>query len=318
MPNFNGDVVFVDTSGQVRAQSGDLTLRADSTNTRAIIVGSGSTLRPDRDYSIDLGLPFLRWNNAHITSGVFNTIGAPTSGTFISVAASLVPNRTNIYALGTGSARWANIFATSGNILNVVANDINTSTFTAGSAIIDDLTLSNTLTFPQTAGGSFTINQLGSLLWSADGFDVAVINMSQWDWGTANLIGIGTTSTDTLSVAFDAAVFGNLATNTLETTNGADILGMLETENIRPQSDRLYAIGTSALRYSRMHAASGLFNTLGPQTSGTYLNVIGSLVPEIDALYSLGTSSLRWSNIFAVSGIFSARPTVNGSGVLLQ
>jgi len=348
MPNFNGDVIFVDTSGQVRAQNGDLTLRADSTNIRDIIVGSGKSLRPDTDFALDLGVSFLRWktiygasgvlnvlcapssgtfvglddldliplNNArravgsltqrlarvHAASGIFNTVGAPTSGTFIESAASFVPNRTNIYALGTGSARWANIFSTSGNVLNIVSNDINTSTFTAGSATIDDLTLSNSLTFPQQAGGSFSINQIGSLTWDADGFDVAVINMTQWDWNQTNLVNVGTLNADTLSVNFNASVFGTLAVNIFEVTGGADILGMLETEHIRPQSDGVYAIGTSALRYARIHAASGLFNTIGPQTSGTFTNVIGSLVPEKTAQYALGTSSLRWGNVYATSG----------------
>ena len=458
MPNFNGDVVFVDGSGQVRSQSGDLTLRADSTNARDVIVGSGRSLRPDRDVTITLGTPDLRWldvrtsganirylkayegelgaiysvdfnsvflnpitivsglvafqdanitvgsnsdfattsdsdatfggradffgitvfwsapgfdigissdffpqndlsymlgkptkrwsrvqggsgvfnvlsaptsgtyigvedadllptTNAqralgslgqrwariHAASGIFNTIGAPTSGTFIDSAASIVPNRTNIYSLGTSAQRWANIFATSGTIVSLLSSDIQTSTLSANTAAFEEVTINTKLTAPLDAGGSFAINQNGSWAWDAMGYNVTVINMTDWDWGSANLSSIGVLSTTELTVA-----------------NGADINGILETANIIPQFDRLYAIGTSALRYSRMHAASGIFNTLAPATSGTYLNVIGSLVPERDAIYSLGTSSLRWANIYAVSGVFSSRPTVNGSGVVLQ
>jgi len=119
MPNFNGDVVFVDSSGQVRSQTGDLTLRADSTNLRDVVVGSGHSLRPDKDVAIDLGRPDLRWHSLYAgrivaASGLFNTIGPQISGTFINVGGSLVPELDAVYSLGTSTLRWANIFAVSG------------------------------------------------------------------------------------------------------------------------------------------------------------------------------------------------------------
>ncbi|MHA2063078.1 MAG: hypothetical protein ACXABY_01735 [Candidatus Thorarchaeota archaeon] len=75
MVRFNGDVIFVDTSGQVRSRSGDLTLRADDTGAGHIIVGSGVTFRPEADCGslepIDLGLDWLRWNTLYACSGNF-------------------------------------------------------------------------------------------------------------------------------------------------------------------------------------------------------------------------------------------------------
>jgi hypothetical protein len=240
MINFNGDVVFIESSGQVRAQSGDLTLRADSTNLRDIIVGSGRSLRPDTDIAIDLGLPYLRWNAAHINSGIFNTIRAPVSGTHINIVGGLIPERDNFYSLGIeDDFRWANIYATNAKFTTLFTESINNS---------DDI--------------------------------------------TTNVISAG--------------------------PGVASFTGPLISRNIYPEVDELYAIGTSVFRYSRIHAASGIFNTISAPTSGTFINVGSSLVPERDAIYSLGTSSLRWANIFAVSGTFSARPTVNGSGVMLQ
>jgi len=442
MPNFNGDVVFVDTSGQVRAQSGDLTLRADSTNTRSIIVGSGVALRPDRDLVIDLGRPDLRWFTTHTghlaansgylgpdptsaspfptmewndqgfsvqgdfpitktflftqmdvgiaggtlqliggadlsvdgtadfqggltgtltssrvvpandiagndfgsigavglrydamyagsgvfnhlapptsgtfivvedgdlvpivdarrsvgalsrrwarmhaASGIFNTIGAPASGTRVDAAASIVPNRHNIYSLGTTGQRWANLFATSGTVATLSSTDIVTDSLSATSATIRDLTLDR------------------SLLLNVDGFQISQVGQTLWDLGAATLdFSNGAVNFESISTSTGATLNGGVAADTLTVSSTAQITGTLTTRNIVPQTDRLYAIGTSALRYSRMHAASGVFNTLSPQTSGTYVTSIGSIVPERDALYSLGTSALRWENIFAASG----------------
>lgn len=61
MVRFNSDVVFIDTSGQVRSRNGDLTLRADDTGSRSIICGSGITLRPEIHSAMDLGTDDLRW-----------------------------------------------------------------------------------------------------------------------------------------------------------------------------------------------------------------------------------------------------------------
>lgn len=73
MIQLNSDVVFVDTSGQLRAHSGDLTLRADDTGSRDIILGSGQSVRPEQHNKMDLGRIDLRWRNLHAGSGTFTS-----------------------------------------------------------------------------------------------------------------------------------------------------------------------------------------------------------------------------------------------------
>jgi hypothetical protein len=453
MPNFNGDVVFIDSSGQVRAQSGDLTLRADGTNTRSIIVGSGVSLRPDRDLFIDLGRDDLRWfrthtghlaahsgylgadpasatpyptmswddngfsvvgdfpttkvfsftqtnvlivgaalsliggadisvdgsadfnggitgtltssrvapafdtagnefasvgavglrydamyagsgvfnhlapptsgtfiviedgdlvpivdarravgtlnrrwARVHAASGIFNTIGAPASGTRVDAAASIVPNRHNIYSLGTTGQRWANIFATSGTIQEFSATNVTGTTASFNDATIRDLTLDR------------------SLLLNADGFQISQIGQVFWDLGVSSLdFSNGAVNFESISTSNGVSVAGGILTDTLGVSSNAGITGTLTTRNIVPQTDRLYAIGTNALRYSRVHAASGIFNQLAAPTSGTFIQSNASLLPEIDSVYSLGTSTRQWGNLFAVSGTVA---TLNSSAIV--
>ena len=467
MPQFNGDVIFLDGSGQVRATNGSLTLRGDDTGTKAVIIGSGMALRPETDVRIDLGRPDLRWHRmhagyiesrsgvlgdnqpagskltfnensftwdtanvefvsstidftnaqlvldsasqlisngfldvlgtfrvrtdinavdgdvvhrigsptsrfgyvyagsgifnalrpytsgtfinvegsllpsrdalyslgtnssrwgtAHVASGIFNTIGASVSGTRIESAASFIPNRHNIYSLGTTQQRWAILYVTSGMIptissTTIVASDITADTVAATTGSFNDVIINRSLTL--NADG-FSIVSVGATTWDLNGAQLDIIN------GTVNL-SAATVASNGLSVS------AGLFTDTLDVSSTATITGTLTTRNVVPQTDRLYALGTNALRYSRMHAASGVFNTLSPQSSGTYITSVGSIVPERTALYSLGTSSLRWGNIFATSGdittltassasftsaatatTFAKRPTLNGSGIAL-
>ncbi len=44
----------------------------------------------------------------------------------------------------------------------------------------------------------------------------------------------------------------------------------------------------------------------------------GSIIPDADCAYDLGSEDSRWDTLYACSGNFTSRPTVNGSGVLLQ
>lgn len=44
----------------------------------------------------------------------------------------------------------------------------------------------------------------------------------------------------------------------------------------------------------------------------------GQLVPRLDLQQNLGDENRRWDTLYAGSGNFTQRPTVNGSGVLLQ
>lgn len=72
MVRFNSDILFIDTSGQVRSRDGDLTLRADDSGQRDIIVGSGRSLRPETT-SIDLGLSYLPWRHLYAGGGSFTS-----------------------------------------------------------------------------------------------------------------------------------------------------------------------------------------------------------------------------------------------------
>lgn len=73
MIQLNSDVIFIDTSGQIRVRNGDLTLRADDTGSRSIICGSGQSLRPERHNQMDLGSTDFRWRNLHAGSGTFTS-----------------------------------------------------------------------------------------------------------------------------------------------------------------------------------------------------------------------------------------------------
>ena len=84
MPRFNGDVIFTDTSGQVRSTNGDLTLRADGLLDENgivnvdIIAGSGKHFRPEYDglvlgSGMDCGANARRWRMIWGISGVFNS-----------------------------------------------------------------------------------------------------------------------------------------------------------------------------------------------------------------------------------------------------
>lgn len=66
---FNTDVVFTDTSGQVRSQSGDLTLRSESGGD--VVVGSGGALRPELPLVTDLGRDYLPWRHLYAGGGSF-------------------------------------------------------------------------------------------------------------------------------------------------------------------------------------------------------------------------------------------------------
>jgi hypothetical protein len=68
----NGDLIFGESSGQIVASTGSLTLRADSTGTGSIIAGSGLSLRPDRDNFMTLGQQDNRWSNIFAGSGTFS------------------------------------------------------------------------------------------------------------------------------------------------------------------------------------------------------------------------------------------------------
>jgi hypothetical protein len=75
MPKFNGDIVFIDTSGQIYPTQGDLTLRANFNGDGHVVIGSGISLRPEVDCdasdAMDLGQDGLRWKTLFACSGNF-------------------------------------------------------------------------------------------------------------------------------------------------------------------------------------------------------------------------------------------------------
>lgn len=78
MTRFNSDVIFIDTSGQVVARSGDLTLRTLGGELADLIAGTSGALRPEQASLVDLGRDFLPWKHLYADGGSFAT--RPTAG----------------------------------------------------------------------------------------------------------------------------------------------------------------------------------------------------------------------------------------------
>lgn len=91
MINFNTDVVFVDESGQVRCQQGDLFLKPSVSGKviirqRTDISGQYTSLVPEIDGRQNIGEPLTRWNGLFAVSGVFQSLSI--SGLFNAVGSS--------------------------------------------------------------------------------------------------------------------------------------------------------------------------------------------------------------------------------------
>lgn len=104
MPQFNGDVTFIDASGQVISLQEDLTARASSSGN--VIIGFPNNLRPEIDIEQDLGLSHLRWRNL-FASGINNNLQVTSSG--------YIPVIDNELNLGSDIRCWANSYITSGH-----------------------------------------------------------------------------------------------------------------------------------------------------------------------------------------------------------
>lgn len=72
MVRFNSDVVFTDTSGQIRSTDGDLTLRVNPVG-GSVIVGDCGALRPEAASTTDLGTDALPWRHLYVGGGDFAT-----------------------------------------------------------------------------------------------------------------------------------------------------------------------------------------------------------------------------------------------------
>lgn len=336
MPNFNGDVVFIDTSGQVRAQSGDLTLRADSTNTRSIIVGSGASLRPDRDVSMDLGTPSLRWHalNAGYVEAASGRIGMnfDSNGPFFQWG------DTGFIMTGNGSNT---LFLNDVELISIVSK----FNLGAGTTLTVDGETSLQGAFELSAPGEFTvlypffddagelgkpelrINRISAVsglynILSAPtsgtfiGFESSLVPLRDaiYSLGTSsrrweNVYSVSG-SIASLSVTALAAPFATLGDITVGSANfvGPGLVtlggGTLFTNASAPLPDATVPFGLTNLRFGTMHMISGFMDAITPSVIGTSTDMVGSFLPDIASTRSLGTSTREWMSIYANSGIF--------------
>ena len=168
MAKFNSDVVFIDTSGQVRVINGDLTLRGNPDGTGHVIVGSGISLRPEVDCNatdaMDLGQDGLRWKTLFACSG--NFLERPT----VNGSGVLLQGE----AAGGGAAGVDSVNGLSGAIDIVSVNDaidvsengqdieLNGMFTSASGQLLDQLVAQSglnctTLTFSASDGTDFTL-----------------------------------------------------------------------------------------------------------------------------------------------------------------
>tara|TARA_R110000824_G_scaffold145825_1_gene314326 strand:+ start:2349 stop:4565 length:2217 start_codon:yes stop_codon:yes gene_type:complete len=362
MPIFNGDLEFFDGSGAISVTNGDLTIRTDDPS-RSIIIASGAALRSDRDIASDLGTANLRWHAAHVgnlfcTSGeiagltmtdtantfgvdvVFNGVNVQfinsATTTFddfsdISIAGDVFIGGTTSFdtrsdlkpwidastSLGNAEVRWSTIHAASG-IFNIIA--------------------------PPESGTHIQVN--GDLRPSEDASYSLGTSDVRWDniFSRSGVIGFNTFDINGVNfqdqVEFEGDVsfngistqFVNSATLTFDDSSNITIGGDVfiggttsfdTRSDLRPFIDASTSLGNAEVRWSTIHAVSGILNILAPPESGTHIQVNSSLHPSEDALYSLGAgadadtgSLVRWADVYAASGHFNAiYPQVSGTGI---
>lgn len=344
MPNFNGDVVFIDSSGQVRAQSGDLTLRADSTNTRSIIVGSGASLRPDKHLAIDLGEDNLRWFRTY--TGHL----AATSGYLGPDPLSLTPFPYMIWDNGgftvAGDFPITKLFTFNQLDILVVGGSLNliggadivvdgTATFNGG---VDTTTVNcsavrtpfdngenpgasigtNTERFNAMYAGSGVFNHLapptsGTFIVVEDADLLPIVDARR---------AIGATNRRWARIHASSGLIDSIATTAINATfatigdatiGGANFIGpglvtlgggTLFTNAGVGFPDAAVPLGLPTFRFSSMHMISGYMDAITPSVTGTSIDMVGSFLPDITSIRSLGTSAREWMSIYANSGIF--------------
>jgi hypothetical protein len=335
MIGFNGDVIFLDGSGQVRASNGSLTLRADDTGTKDIVVGSGQSLRPEKDVAMNLGDWFLRWHrlwvgkifapSGEIGPVTFNSNVLQMSGT-ISITNATISTNNNSWAILNDTI----VVSASADVLFGKRPRITAQNPGPGggpsqqsvAATLADLVDSrpasgNILVDTDIAYRLADFNKRWATIYGASGiFNILAPNSS----GTFMLAGgsivpelnitkdaiysLGTSSRRWGSIFATSGVLNTVAPS----SSGTFVLvgGSLVPE-INLTKDAIYALGASTQRWGATFTASGVHNTLAPFSSGTFVLAGGSLVPELnitkDAIYTLGTSSQRWGTVFATSGI---------------
>ena len=116
------------------------------------------------------------------------------------------------------------------------------------------------------------------------------------------------------STAGDLTVGGTL-------TVGALVIGTLYVDNIEPNADNTYTLGTPTARWANIYAVDATVS--GTLNVGTL--VVGTLeteniAPAVDNTYTLGTTLLRWASVYAVAlnGTLQtpAQPNITSVGTL--
>ena len=259
MVNFNGDVVFVDTSGQIRSSTGDITIRADNTGLRSIIVGSGSALRPDRTLGMNLGTSYAEWNRLYTgdIKAVSGFWGIDQNTSYIEISRD-------------------------------TTFDVQIATFSGTS-----------VSFLGTHGILIGGRDEGSLF-DCDAATTIFRNLVQYDARPFVFVN------DTVFYS-DVATIDDI--NQVRPVDQRDVSGLITVD-----TDNSYRLGSHIRRFSSIFAGSGIFNALAPSISGTYINVLGSVMPGRDALWSLGRDSSRWATLYAVSGFIETISPITSGG----
>ena len=282
MPKFNGDITFVDGSGQMIATTGSLTLRADGTTSGSVIVGSSASLRPERDVVQRLGTPGSRWydgwiGDIHSLSG---TLGGPTQ-TFSWTVGGFGFNTANVSFTSS-----AIDFITNSTITIEGGSELNSAgivRFQTASQIEMDTLMDTSI------DGLGTIGQKARRMARVHASSGIFNELSPQESGTY-------ISVDASLIPLDDAVYS---------------LGAPEGE------DGGEGGPPPPIRWANVVAASGRFNSIYASTSGVpaghagaYIELGASLIPPThpgnDALFWIGGGKFnQMAGIRAVSGIFN-------------
>tara|TARA_R110002126_G_C10490983_1_gene504798 strand:+ start:41391 stop:43250 length:1860 start_codon:yes stop_codon:yes gene_type:complete len=283
MTRFNSDIEFVHGSGQVLAPTGDLTLRTDDLAIpRSVIIGSGATLRPERDAINRLGTPDSRWydgwiGDLHSLSG---TLGGPTQ-TFSWTVGGFLFNASNV------NFTSATVGLDTNSTMTIeAASELNSDgivRFNTGSQIEMD-TLMDT-----------SVDHLGTIGQKAR--RMARVHASSGIFNELSPQESGTfISVDASLIPADDAVYSLGVPGSPGDGEGSPI---------------------PPIRWANVVAASGHFNSIYASTSGVpvghagaYIELGASLIPPAhagsDALFWIGGGKFnQFAGIRAVSGILN-------------
>lgn len=356
MVRINSDLIFIDTSGQVISFNGPLTLRTKDDRQHPVIIGSGSHLRPDGQNVTILGHPDFRWSNLY-------TSEARVSGNIV-VAGNIYPEEDSLYNIGASFLRFASINSFSGIFNFISAGDILCNTLTAlgdtvlgggGTSCSINSTSINFAARPDAIGGTELVAFLSDI-------STATNNIRPVD--ARQVSGYIIPDSDTKynlggpSRKFSAFGAASGFFEYLIASNGSEILTSGNLIPAQPQDpgdfDSLDSIGMPMLRYSAVHAASGVFYDgvitpilnaaaasfiLRPQVGTTNValvsdfagltpvdgrSVSGHILPNASDKWKIGVPSNKFALMAATSGSFDnilanndTTKVINVSGALI-